>query len=362
MKKVLIISLSAIFLGYLLLWPVEIEPVSWDSLANKGYVDSFAQNQHLSQIQRIDLSGKIGPEDYALSPNGHIYYGLLGGEIGFLDKEGKLHSWVNTQGRPLGLEFDKKGNLIVADAFEGLLEISPEGVISKLVTEIDGIPLNYADDVDVADNGKMYFTDASTKFHAKQYGTFEASMLDIMEHGGHGRVLEYDPATKQAITLLSGLNFANGITISHDQNWVLVNETGTYRIIKIGITDSNKGQVETVIENLPGFPDNISRGSNGVYWVGLVSPRSAALDALSGYGFLRKVVQRLPKFLQPKAKHFGHIIAINDQGKVVHNLQDPLGMYGHTTGAIEVGGNLYVSSLHENALGKAVNVNLNRIE
>jgi sugar lactone lactonase YvrE len=183
-------------------------------------------------------------------------------------------------------------------------------------------------------------------------------MLDIMEHGGHGRVLEYNPATKQATTVVSGLDFANGIAISHDQNWVLVNETGTYRVLRVGITDLNKGQVETVIENLPGFPDNISRGSNNIYWVGLVSPRSAALDALSGSGFLRKVVQRLPQFLQPKAKHFGHIIAINDQGEVVHNLQDPLGMYGHTTGAIEVGADLYVSSLHDTALGKTVNINI----
>jgi sugar lactone lactonase YvrE len=358
MKKLIIISLSAIFVGYLLIWPVEIEPVSWDAPKNEGYVDRFSQNQQLSQIQRIDLSGKVGPEDYALNQNGTIYFGLLGGEIGFLDQAGKLYSWVNTKGRPLGLEFDKKGNLIVADAFEGLLEISPEGIINTLVTEVDGIPLNYADDVDVADNGKIYFTDASTKFHAKQYGTFAASMLDIMEHGGHGRVLEYDPATKQATTVVSGLDFANGITISHDQSWVLVNETGTYRVLRVGITNSNKGQVETVIENLPGFPDNISRGSNNVYWVGLVSPRSAALDALSGSGFLRKVVQRLPTFLQPKAKHFGHIIAINDQGEVVHNLQDPLGMYGHTTGAIEVGADLYVSSLLDTALGKTANINI----
>jgi sugar lactone lactonase YvrE len=357
MKKTLTLSLTALAAAYLLLWPVEVEPVSWESPANKGYVDSFAQNQHLSQIQRIELNGKIGPEDYALSEGGQIYYGLLGGEIGFLDQQGKLQSWVNTQGRPLGLEFDNKGNLIVADAFEGLLEISPEGIIKKLVTQIDGIQLNYADDVDIADNGKIYFSDASTKFHAKASGTFAASMLDIMEHGAHGRVLEYDPVTKQATTLLSGLNFANGITVSHDQNWVLVNETGTYRVLKIGITDSNKGQVITVIENLPGFPDNISQGSNGVYWLGLVSPRSAALDGLSGYGFIRKVVQRLPKFLQPKAKHFGHIVAINDKGEVIHNLQDPLGMYGHTTGALEVGKHLYVSSLLDTALGKTVNVN-----
>ena len=358
MKKQITLGVSAVLAAYLLFWPVEIDPVAWEAPKDEGYVNSFGQNQHLSQIQRIELTGKVGPEDYALSKDGMVYFGLLGGEIGYLDQAGKTHTWVNTEGRPLGIEFDASGNLIVADAFKGLLSIDSKGSIETLVTEIDGIELKYADDVDVADNGKIYFSDASTKFHAETYGTFEASMLDINEHGGHGRVLEYDPVTKQSTTILDGLNFANGIAISHDQNWVLVNETGTYRVLKVGISETNKGQVETVIENFPGFPDNISRGSNGVYWVGLVSPRSHALDSLSGAAFVRKVVQRLPAFMRPKAKHFGHIIAINDEGEVVHNLQDPLGMYGHTTGAIEVGNQLYVSSLHDTAIGKTENINI----
>ena len=357
MKNKLLLTFSLVLTAYLLFWPVEIDPIAWQAPKDNGYVDAFSQNQQLSQIKRIELTNQVGPEDYALGKDGKIYFGLLSGDISYLDQSGEIKTWVNTKGRPLGIEFDKKGNLIVADAFLGLLEINPEGKIKTLVNEIDGIALNYADDVDVADNGKIYFSDASIKFHAKKYGTFAASMLDINEHGGHGRVLEFDPATNTASTLASGIDFANGISISHDQNWVLVNETGTYRILKVGIVDANKGQVEVLADNFPGFPDNISRGSNGVYWVGLVSPRSAALDSLSSYAFIRKIVQRLPAFMRPKAKHFGHIIAINDNGEIIHNLQDPLGMYGHTTGALEVGEDLYISSLHDTALGKTKNIN-----
>lgn len=358
MKKAIAAATGVGLLAYLLAWPVEVDPVAWEAPKDEGYTGQFAQNQQLSQIQRIELDNQIGPEDLALSQDGKIYFALLSGDIQYLDKEGGIHTWVNTGGRPLGIEFDQQGNLLVADAFKGLLQVSPSGEITTLVSEVDGISVNYADDVDVASNGKIYFSDASTKFHASQYGTFEASLLDINEHGGHGRLVEYDPTTKQSVTILDGLNFANGVTISHDQNWVLVNETGTYRVLKVGINETNKGQVKTLIENLPGFPDNISRGNHGLYWLGLVSPRSAPLDMLSGSAFLREVVQRLPEFMRPKAKHFGHIVAVNDQGKVVHNLQDPLGMYGHTTGALEVGNDLYVSSLHEPALGKTLNVNL----
>jgi len=354
-------AVLGVLLGaYMLFWPVDIEPVAWQSPADNGYTRDFAQNQQLSQLQRIELNGDIGPEDLALGKDGKVYFALLGGDIKFIDTEGKIHSWVNTGGRPLGIEFDIQGNLIVADAFKGLLQVTAEGKVSTLVSIVDNIEVNYADDVDVADNGKIYFSDASTKFSAKEYGTFAASLLDISEHGGHGRLIEYEPVSKKSITLADGINFANGVTISHDQNWALLNETGTYRVLKIGIINSNRGKVETLIDNLPGFPDNISRGNNGLYWLGLVSPRSKALDGLSGFAFLRKIVQRLPAFMRPKAQHFGHIVAVNETGDVIYNLQEPLGIFGHTTGALEVGSDLYISSLHEEALAKIANVNISK--
>jgi sugar lactone lactonase YvrE len=73
--------------------------------------------------------------------------------------------------------------------------------------------------VDVAASGKIYFSDASVKFGAQEWGsTYEASLLDIMEHGGHGRLLVFDPQAGKATTVLDGLNFPNGVTVSHDHN------------------------------------------------------------------------------------------------------------------------------------------------
>jgi sugar lactone lactonase YvrE len=247
--------------------------------------------------------------------------------------------------------------LLVADAFNGLLSISPAGDITTLVDSVEGVAVHYADDVDIASNGNIYFSDASSKFHAKEYGTYGASLLDINEHGGHGRIIEYNPTTKTATVLVHNVNFANGVTISHDEQSILFNETGSYRVMRLALNGQQRGNLEVVIDNLPSFPDNIARGSNGVYWLGLVSPRSKPLDMLSDSPRLRKVIQRLPEFLRPKAQHYGHVIAINDAGEVVFNLQDPLGIYGHTTGALEVGDKLYVSSLHETALGVISNVN-----
>jgi sugar lactone lactonase YvrE len=251
-----------------------------------------------------------------------------------------------TEGRPLGIDFDSKGNLIVADAFRGLLSIAPDGSITELATTAGGIPIRYADDVDVAADGKIYFSDASTKFGAKEAGgTYEASLLDINEHGGHGRLLVYDPATRETKTLLDGLNFANGVAVSHDQTYVLVNETGSYRVIRYWIAGPKKGKAEPLIKGLPSFPDNISTGLDGRYWVAFVSPRNALIDKLSGKPFLRKVIQRMPAFVRPKAVPYGHIIAMDGDGKILIDLQDPDGEYPINTSVTEAEEYLYIGSL-----------------
>jgi sugar lactone lactonase YvrE len=102
-----------------------------------------------------------------------------------------------------------------------------------------------------------------------------------MEHGGHGRLLVFDTGDGKAKTLLDDLNFANGVAVGHDQTYVLVNETGNYRVIRYWLTGPKKGRAEPFIEGLPGFPDNISSGFDGLYWVALASPRNPLLDKLS---------------------------------------------------------------------------------
>ena len=173
-----------------------------------------------------------------------------------------------------------------------------------------------------------------------------------MEHGSHGRLIVFDPADGTVKTLLDKLNFANGVAVSHDQTYVLVNETGNYRVIRYWLTGPQKGQAESFVEGLPGFPDNISTGFDGYFWVALGSPRNVLLDGLSDKPFMRKVVQRLPAFLRPKAVVYGHIIAVDSIGDVVKNLQDPKGSYPLNTSVTETEDYLYIGSLVAPVLGR----------
>lgn len=338
---------------YLLAWPTPVDPVAWQAPENQGFIGPFQSNQALAGLTTWSLEGLHGPEGIAVDEYGVLHVSTHEGWIVKVQpSSGETEQWVNTGGRPLGLVFDAAGHLIVADAYRGLLSIAPSGDIKVLTDRYQNSPILYADDVDITPDGMIYFSDASTKFGAEQFGgTFAASLLDLMEHGGHGRLFQYNPTSNDTRLISNGLDFANGVAADPEGQFILVNETGTYRVIKFWLTDERFGEQEVLIDNLPGFPDNIVRGDDGRFWVGLASTRSPILDALSDKPFLRKMVQRLPSSLRPKANHYGHVFAINEHGKVLASLQDPSGQYPVTTGALEFNGQLYISSLVADELG-----------
>ena len=355
-RSIIGIVVAALASAYLLFWPVPIEPVAWEAPENTGYVGDFEPNTELQNLTRISLNGHTGPEDIAIASDGKLYVPTHDGMIFAYDPsapEGdRLKEFAKTGGRPLGIEFGPNGRLFVADAYRGLLEIGEDGSVTVLTnTTDDGSSIFYADDLDIASDGAIYFTDASTKFGAEASGgTLPASLLDLMEHGPNGRVLKFDPQSKSTTVVLEGLSFANGLALTADGRYYLVVETGTYSVLKVPI--GVNAEAMPVIQNLPGFPDNINRNADGTFWVGLVSPRSPAVEFLSGHPFLRKVVQRLPAFMRPKPLRYGLVVRIDEEGNVLETIQDPSGAYALTTGLIESkDGTRYISSLTEPDIG-----------
>ncbi|RYF35264.1 MAG: SMP-30/gluconolactonase/LRE family protein [Comamonadaceae bacterium] len=345
----------------LALWPVPIKPVAWEAPVDAGYIGPFAVNDRLAHLNMIDLGKEEGPEHIAIGPGGKLYTTVASGNILRMNPDGSGQEiFVNTGGRVLGFDFDAAGNLIAADAVKGLLSVSPDKAITLLTDHVDGQPIRYADAVVVArGSGRIYFSDASTRFAPADWGgTFEASVLDILEQSATGRVLVYDPTTKATSVVARGLAFANGVALSTDEKSLFVAETGKYRIWKLDANarnvDANTGpgpQATVLFDNLPGYPDNLMRGLEGKVWVGLVKPRNPAIDKMADKPFLRAVTLRLPRSAWPVPKPYGHVMAFTEDGKVVADLQDATGAYPETTAITETPDRLYVQSLHAKGLG-----------
>lgn len=351
-----VIALALVGLGlYLTLWPVPIAPQSWKASKSAGFVGDFAPNNRLQALKFFDLGGETGPEDIDVAQDGKIYAATHSGAIIRMEPDGsKVETFTQTGGRVLGIEFGKDGMLYMADSMRGLIAAGKDGSIFELATKVvDGSSVLYADDLDVTSDGVVYFTDASTRFSPKEHGgTLAASVLDLMEHSNNSRILKYDPATGKTTIFATGFTFINGLAISENEQFLLAAETGTYSIHKIPLKGENAGKAETIISNLPGFPDNINNAQDGTFWVGLVSKRNDLVDSLSEKPFMRKVIMRLPNFLTPAPTRYGFVFRIDGNGKVLETLQDPKGGYALTTGAVTLpDGRIAISSLTEPRLG-----------
>ena len=347
-------AVIGLLLLYLSLWPVPVDPVAWHAPADAGLTDPFESNDILSRARLLDIAGHEGPEDIAGGPDGMIYASARNGVIVRMREDGSgLEVFADTGGRPLGIEFDGAGHLYVANSYLGIQKVSADGSVQLLVNSYQGQPIEYANDIAVAANGQIYFSDSSSKFGAAgRGGTYEASLLDILEHGGHGRIFEFDPASGSLAVIADNLNYANGVAISSNQEYLVISETGHYRVWRQWLKGPQKGQREVILDNLPGFPDNINNGFNERFWVGLVAPRNALLDRLSDDPGLRKVVQRLPSFVRPKATPSTHVIAITGDGEVLMNLQDPAALLPAVTGAFETRDAIWLSSLFGHYIGR----------
>ena len=349
--RLLLLAVVAIAL-YLAFWPAPIDPVAWTPKEDPGMESGlYAPTATMDDAKLIELGGPDGPEDFAPGPDGAIYTAAHGGEIIRYDPaSGEVKIVARTDGRPLGIDFGPDGVLYIADAYLGLyaLDLFSAGADKKaklLTNEAAGLPILYADDLAVAGR-KIYFSDASTKFGAKASGgTLAGSILEILEHRKTGRVLEYDLDSGETTVLATELSFPNGVEISPDGSHIVVAETGEYRLVKIGLEGADRGKISVLIDGMPGFPDNVEIGPDGLYWVGVTSPRIPLMDNLAGWPGLRKVVTRLPAIFRPGPLKYGMVVAIDEAGAVRASVQDATGRIWTTATALRTEDALYISRL-----------------
>lgn len=341
--KRILLAILIISLLYLFFYPVKIDPVVYYPNPTDEKWLPLLDNNLEDPILKTGACHHC--EDIAVDSFGNIYGAQENGEIIVYNPKGEKSILANTGGRPLGIHFDTNGNLLVADSPKGLLSISRKGEISTLSTSHNNIPYLFADDLEIDSSGIIYFTDASWKYDVTEF------KLDLFEHRPYGRFLSYNPRNKKTALLIDSMYFSNGVAVSHDNDFVLINETGTYRVWRYWINGNKKGTKEVFLDNLPGFPDGISRGDNGIFWLTLISPRKESLDDIMPYPFIRKMVVRLPEALQPKPGTWTMIIGLDKDGNVIKHFHDSKGAFSQISSVQQFGNKLYLGSLFEETIG-----------
>ncbi|WP_440972658.1 SMP-30/gluconolactonase/LRE family protein [Pseudomonas koreensis] len=341
MKRVLLL-LVILVTGFLLLMPTKVQPVAWKPPPAPSLSEGvYAENQRLKAAKQVGPGDIDGPEALLLEGD-FLITGLHDGRLLRSSLDGKQRQVLSdTGGRPLGLARHPNGLLVIADGVKGLLSLDAQGRLTALTTEANGVPFGFTDDVAIDQSGHYaYFSDASSRWGYGHDG--EA----IIEHGGDGRLLRYDFQTGKTSVLLDKLEFANGVTLGPDDAYVLVNETGAYRISRYWLSGPKAGTHDLFIDNLPGLPDNLAFNGSNRFWVALYAPRSALLDGTAGHPWVRKVIVRALTVLPKPVEKRGFVLGLDLQGKVIANLQDASsGNYSPITTAREYGDWLYLGSL-----------------
>ncbi len=263
--------------------------------------------------------------------------------------------WVMLPGGgPLDMRFDAAGDLIVSSWGQGLIAVSPDGVVRTLVADgelIDGRPYGYSDGVAIASDGRIFHTQGtSTEWDA--LGSFTL----FVSNGGPGRLIVTDPATGQSQTLIDDLSFGNGIVLAPDESYVLVADQLRYRILRYWLTGERAGTHDVWTDALPGMPHNLYRDDQNVIWVALNRGRVGGVgDQLRANPFLAAQALKLPGLFagqdvdnaprDPVQRGAGSVLALDFNQNVLLNLENPPMQLNTLSAATYHDGAVYIGTI-----------------
>jgi ribose transport system permease protein len=325
----------------------------------RGSGTPFAINDRLVGAQAIGRDEVEGPEDVILDRDDRLYGSTRDGNIIRFSGPDYAHREVfaHIGGRPLGMQFDKDENLIVAVAGMGVYGVKPSGNVFKVTDETtrtwykltNDSRLRMADDIDIGPDGKLYFSDCTTRYE------MTTNILDMLEGRPNGRVISYDPFTKKTSTVINHLPFPNGICVSHDGRSLLIASTSLCQVYRFWLEGPEKGKLEVLIGQLPGLCDNINRASDGNYWLALAGVRAPAYDLAARMpAFRLRMVKQIPldEWLVPGLNK-GCLLKFTETGEVVESYWDPTGVsHPNVTSMREHKGYLYLGGVENNRIGR----------
>jgi sugar lactone lactonase YvrE len=282
------------------------------------------------------------PEDVVVDGAGNVWTGVEDGRIVRISPDtGEPAVIADTGGRPLGLAMARDGRLLICDTHRGLLALdSKSGKLDVLVESVAGRRLQFCSNVTEASDGTIYFTESTSTF------PYEYVKGAVLEGSGRGSLFRLD-AAGNVTTLVDGLYFANGVTLTADESALVFAETTARRLSKYWLTGERAGSVTPLVQNLPGLPDNISTGPGGRIWTAIASPVNPGADWLASRApILRKLIWRLPYRLLSDITADVWVVGFDaDRGHVLGGLRTRHPDFALATGVVEAAGRLWLACI-----------------
>lgn len=241
-----------------------------------------------------DLSVPEGP---VLLPDNSwllVEMGTDRGCVTHLSSDGQSKRIIAKTGRPNGLAVDKDGVIWVAESQDpSLLRLTMDGKVDVVLTECDGEPFLFPNDLALGPDGALYLTDSGITW--AEFAPGGKLRPDYLEAPIDGKVFRIDTETMAIKMLDSGVRFTNGLAFGPNDD-LYIDETLTgivyrYRWRK-GMLDSKREVFGNVIdpmapEGMKG-PDGMKFGANGNLYVTVFGQGDVTVLAPDG-----KVAERI---------------------------------------------------------------------
>lgn len=229
----------------------------------------------------VFAAGLDRPECVLAFDNGTLAASYGKGGYSLVSRDGQVtHVPIQNGGTrhyvPNGLTVTKEGQVLIADLgaeLGGIHSVSSVGVVTPLITELDGAPLPPSNYVTAEDDGAIWFT-VSTRARPRNMAwnhVVSDGYIAVQDERGCRIVAD-------------GLGYTNEIAFSPDKQWLYVNETYAQRVSRFGLLPGRQlGPRETVIQ-LAGadLPDGLVFDVYGGVWVSCIASNRLLLIRPNG--------------------------------------------------------------------------------
>ncbi|MHA6288868.1 SMP-30/gluconolactonase/LRE family protein [Maricaulis sp. CAU 1757] len=347
-----VVALMAVWL----IWPSKVDPAVWLEPDPPALTGPLEPRGRLATAELIAPDGLLNSEDLALGPDGSVFASQIDGTLAELRRvDGNwqiVQSYPIAQAPALGLQWHPDGRLIVA-ASDGVYALdTASGAVASLTRTAAGRPLGFADDLDIADDGTIYFTEASWKWANRL--DQPSYHYDMAENRPYGALVALDPRTGETRILADDLYFANGVAMASDQRSVFFIETYRYRLSRYWLAGPRAGEVDIVADNLPGIPDGVTADGNGRLLIAMDTQRVPLMRLLHEQPFLTRMLTKLPDWVwlrggRPK----GFVLVVDESGTFIDSYHDPDGRFGYIANVVPgENGEMWIGSLTAPVIGR----------